>query len=148
MPLLRSKFPTYRGFASELLPGIYSEQMLRFHETPRTVKNAERIDAWSNLGEGVLSNNYAKDPKVLTDEEIRYIELRCFDLMNLFGYAPAKVEELPAEEALSQEVAELEQSIRPGSYQLADAEKAIRDRRLAHINDILDRKPVCPMSVR
>ena len=46
MPALRSKFPTYKGFASEGLSGIYSEQLLR--TSKKLVANEFASGIWIN----------------------------------------------------------------------------------------------------
>lgn len=60
--------------------------MLDFHKSPRTIANAKRTGAWSNLDKGVLKNNQKKFLTELTPNEIKYIEIKCGALMEKFGY--------------------------------------------------------------
>lgn len=61
-------------------------EMLNFHTAPRTVANANLMTPWENLSKGVLKDNQRKFLKHLTADEIRYVELRCANLMKTFGY--------------------------------------------------------------
>jgi Sulfotransferase family len=64
----------------------YDPAMLNFHQDPLTQKNAKRTQAWENLARPVLSDNAGKYAHVLTPDDIRYVELRCADLMHTFHY--------------------------------------------------------------
>lgn len=64
----------------------YESTMLDFHKAARTIENASMMRAWSNLDKGVLGDNYGKFMTGLSDCEIEYVEMRCSELMDYFGY--------------------------------------------------------------
>jgi hypothetical protein len=77
----------------------FEPEMLNFHQDSRTQRNAQKIDAWSNLAKPVLKNNAGKYHADLSPNDVRYIELRCSTLMKAFGYGlDTEVEGLSAEE--------------------------------------------------
>ncbi len=121
----------------------YHEEILEFHKNPRTKKNAERIEAWKNLSGGIMHNNYSKYEKLLSEEEIQYVEIMCESLMNNFGYQLSRKYELNSEQARQEELDRLKPSLRKGDYVLQDEEKEIREKRLKFINSILQRQSEC-----
>jgi hypothetical protein len=64
----------------------YDPAMLNFHQDQRTKRNANRTQAWENLARPVLSDNAQKYKTVLSDADLRYVELRCAHFMRAFGY--------------------------------------------------------------
>ncbi|PHS27970.1 MAG: hypothetical protein COA84_02950 [Robiginitomaculum sp.] len=65
----------------------YDPAMLNFHQDQRTKRNASRTQAWENLARPVLAGNAQKYKTVLSDADLRYVELRCARLMHVFDYA-------------------------------------------------------------
>ncbi len=121
----------------------YQPDMLNFHKHPRTRRNANRIEAWSNLSAGVIHNNYSKFNDSLSEDEISYIEIRCAPLMDSFGYKPTQSFETATEQQTLKKIKALIPTLRTGNYQLPDDESEIRKNRLQFIKSILDRKPKC-----
>lgn len=118
----------------------YETEMMAFHENSRTKNNASRIDAWKNTGSSIMRDNSAKYLSGLTRDEIRYIELRCSDLMQTFGYELENedVEHLSSKERLA-ESARVCRSFSEGEYSLDAKERGIRERRLNGISKVLSR---------
>lgn len=73
----------------DLLGLKYSEDMLGFHKNKLTQDNADKNPLWRNLSREVMSDNFNKFKKELTEGEIAAIEVTCWPLLRYFGYAPA-----------------------------------------------------------
>ena len=118
----------------------YEKEMMAFHENSRTKSNASRIDAWKNTGSSIMRDNATKYLSGLTRDEIRYIELRCSDLMETFGYELENedIEYLSSDERLAESV-RLCRSFNDGEYILNANERRIRDSRLSGISKVLSR---------
>lgn len=119
----------------------YEPQMLEFYQHPRTRMNAEAIHAWANLSKPVVSGNAGKFRKTLSPEDVRYVELQCFDLMKSLGYEPEQVREKPEARDLEQEISALRPVINEGSYIIrGDEEQETRRRRRTAIDCVLERR--------
>ena len=79
----------------EFLGLSYDMHMLDFHKHPRTTKNADRIEAWANLRRPVIKRNAGKYRTTLSLPDLRYIELRCYDLMGPSGTCRNKSRSAP-----------------------------------------------------
>ena len=120
----------------------YEEEMLQFNEDRRTRANAERIDAWANLQKPVISDNAGKYRDVLSEADQRYVELACGPLMKRLGYSCDLETESPEETELGARLDALRPDLNPGGYEIPTAEEqAIREKRLAAIHRVLDRRP-------
>ena len=126
----------------------YTPDMLEYHTKSRTQKNASRIDAWANLSRGVMHDNYSKFSQALGEDDVRFIELRCWNLMNVLGYEQQLVKQLPSESERSGEIECLRSRLNPGRHKVQQGECEIRQQRLEVINSILQRQPKCALRVR
>ncbi len=119
----------------------YEDRILEFHNQPRTVDNAARIDAWANLGRPVLRDNTGKYRQVLSPADRRYVELACYELMAELGYTCELVTERPDAETAARELEALRPTVDPGDYAIpSEEEKEIRARRLDAIHRVLHRR--------
>lgn len=119
----------------------YDENMLKFYKNPRTIANAQRIDAWSNLLNPVMKNNAGKYKDTLSDSDQRYVELRCMKAMKKLGYSPDMIDYLLPSDEKEKVIQELLPMINKGAYLIKDSnESDIRKRRLSAINRVLQRK--------
>lgn len=109
----------------------FSLKMLDFHMDDRVVKNALRIEAWSNLKKGILSSNAGKYQNTLSPTDIAYVEQKCAKLMNYYGYDCHTDPQLPP-------VSEGSLSNKSG-VELSPEEKKIRNRRLEAIQRVINR---------
>lgn len=119
----------------------FEEQMLEFHSSDRTERNAKRLRDWTNLAKPVMKNNFNKYKNGLAESEIRWIEHICQGTMRLFGYQPDfDIDNLP--EAVEREIKQIEVEIlkQKKSY-MSTNETEIRKRRLKVIEQILNRIP-------
>jgi hypothetical protein len=116
----------------------YSPTMLEFHKQDQTVANAERIKGWNNLGKPLIRRNFAKYRGRLSEVEIRYIEAVCAEEMAFFGYDPDYDNSVSIEE-LRPEIDAMESTL-DKSEELSEAERNIREKRLAVIHRIIGRK--------
>ena len=117
----------------------YEEGMLDFHRHLRTQRNARRIAAWANLARPVLKGNSGKYRDVLSEADLRYVELACFPLMNALGYPCDLTSELPGLEDLPTQLGQLRPLLAQGRYQVGEDEREIREHRLAAIKRVLGR---------
>jgi hypothetical protein len=118
----------------------FDESVFEFYRKPRTRANAERIEAWANIKRPIMHTNAGKYRNTLSATDIRYVELRCGELMQRFGYAPetdaANRADVPTE------IERLLPHVSPGRFVVEDdRERAIRDRRRAALNRVLARRP-------
>ena len=60
--------------------------MLRFHLKGNTKRNAQEIDAWKNLANPLIKDNQGKYKSELSKDEKQYIEKKCKNEMERFGY--------------------------------------------------------------
>ncbi len=119
----------------------YEDRILEFYNQSRTVNNAARIDAWTNLGRPVLRDNTGKYRRVLSPEDRRYVELACYEPMTVLDYTCELVPHPPEAGTLTAELDALRPSINPGGYVIpTDEEQEIRARRLAAIEQVLARR--------
>lgn len=118
----------------------YQETMLDFYRQPRTIGNAERIEAWTNLSRPVMRGNTGKFRSVLSQTDIRYIELSCHGPMQRLGYSCDIVTEPPDKEQCVLQREALRPEVSPGEHTVDPEEQKIRDRRLAAINRVLSRR--------
>lgn len=128
----------------------YEGEMLQFHRDQRTKTNSRRITAWNNLEKGVLRDNHSKFRGQLSNNEIRYIELRCSHLMRVFGYETLTATNLSTEKPLDkqEEIKHLESLVTKGTYRIPPVESEIRNRRLETIARILERKQQCQIETK
>ena len=118
----------------------YQNSILDFYRQPRTIGNAERIEAWTNLSRPVMRGNTGKYRSTLSTTDIRYIELSCHRMMRKLGYSCDFVTEPPDEEQCGQQRAALRLQVNTGKHTVNHEEQEIRDRRLAAINRVLSRR--------
>ncbi|MEQ8857303.1 MAG: sulfotransferase [Pseudomonadales bacterium] len=117
----------------------YDDSVLEYYRDPRTRANAERIEAWQNTGRPIMRDNAGGYRRVLSDTDVRYIELRCARLMQRFGYPTESAIDTDAIDRA--ELARLEGQLTPGRYQIEDdREMEIRKRRLDAIHRVLARR--------
>lgn len=124
----------------------YSPSMLEFHKDSRIKRNAAKIPAWENLAKPIMANNHGKYKAVLSADDIRYIELRCFKLMREFGYElDTDIESLSAA-SIQSEIAELQERISKNHDQTVEPERTqiTRDRRGAIIERVKNRAAAAP----
>jgi hypothetical protein len=118
----------------------FHDSALDFYTRPRTIENAERIRAWENIKRPIMRNNMGAYAQTLTTEDIRYIELRCRDLMQEFGYV-ARSASGTSKRDEGEEIESLTPRLSRGRYSTQDTdEAAIRLRRLAAIRRVLERR--------
>ncbi|MCF6219747.1 MAG: sulfotransferase [Robiginitomaculum sp.] len=122
----------------------YDPVMLDYYKDKRTVKNAKRIQAWGNLAKPVMTSNFGKYKKSLSQHDIRYIELNCHKLMTKFGYALDTDVGALTQSQRTIEITELENKLSAGiaATEISKAELAIRTGRLALIERVKNRVPV------
>ncbi|PHS29132.1 MAG: hypothetical protein COA85_02050, partial [Robiginitomaculum sp.] len=92
----------------------YDPAMLNFHQDQRTRRNANRTQAWENLAQPVLSDNAQKYKTVLSDADLRYVELRCARFMHAFDYALETDADTLIPKAAETEAIALENQLSPG----------------------------------
>jgi len=121
----------------------YEPGMLDYYKDDRTKRNALRNHAWGNISKPVIKDNFGKYKKSLSDADIRYVELMCYEHMETLGYtletdvanlndADRKAEILKLEDQLTKGLAD---------KKVSPAEQAIRDKRLALIERVKTRIP-------
>ncbi len=121
----------------------YDPVILDYYKDKRTVKNAKRIHAWSNLAKPVMTSNFGKYKKSLSQEDIRYIELMCHELMTQFGYdLDADAADMTSDERAA-EMKVLESKLHPGvaTKEIPQSEQKIRAGRLVLIERVKNRVP-------
>ncbi|MCP4204940.1 MAG: sulfotransferase [bacterium] len=119
----------------------FDEEMLLFHRHPRTKENSQRIDAWSNLRRPVMMDNAGKYKRVLSEHDLRFVELACYDLMTTFGYECDLVKERAEPSEVQARLAELRPRLTFGRYEApSEDEDEIRERRLRAIDRVLSRR--------
>ena len=85
-----------------------------------------------------MRDNSGEFENVLSDAEIRYVELRCGRLMKTFGYALRSNDDAVFD---PDEVEQLRPHLNVGRYVIdAPAELAIRQRRLLALKRVLERR--------
>jgi len=121
----------------------YDPEMLDYYKDKRTVINAKRIHAWENLAKPVMTSNFGKYKKTLSQDDIRYIELKCHKLMTSFGYTlDTDVADLTEDERAF-ELQDVVEKVNPGAAnkQSPQSEQSIRAGRLALIERVKSRVP-------
>jgi hypothetical protein len=116
----------------------FEEQMLNFHANTHTVRNAKRIQDWSNLAKPIIENNYNKYMENLSESEIRWVEHVCSHEMKYFGYSHSLLQEAKID-SVEQDVLKIENEYVAKCHIVPDDEAEIRERRLAVINRIINR---------
>lgn len=146
--IIRIRYEDLIGDPGTVLPLLtsfldveYSEEMLDFHLDARTRFNAGRIEAWANLARPILRDNAGRFRERLSSADVEYVELACGGLMEQLGYdcdfVTAPITTVVREERLNQ----LRQEIAVGRLEISDpAERAIRQRRMAAVQKVLDRR--------
>jgi hypothetical protein len=66
----------------------FEPAMLRYHETDEARRSGELAESWKRTAEPIARDNRGKYRKVLTDEEVRWIEGICAEGMAELAYAP------------------------------------------------------------
>ena len=126
----------------------FDQVMLTFHTSTRTQENAKLSPAWENLDKGVLKDNKRKFVSQLSDHEIEYIELRCYDYMEHFGYdCLSQVGELspPERAAKATTLANDVRQPEPVLFE-SEADREMRSTRLALIERVKSRGGVRDVS--
>ncbi len=120
----------------------YDPAMLEFYKDDRIKRNAERVSAWENLAQPVLTGNSGKYKSVLSTADIRYIELSCATLMSEFGYWPDTDADSVNEKRARREIKTLQDQISLGTTSDAGhkAVNEVRNRRLELIDRVRLRK--------
>jgi hypothetical protein len=115
----------------------FHHQMLAYHQKDLTLKISERLYGWQNLGKPVITDNFGKYRRELTELEIRYIENLCHQEMDYFGYK----REYPLVTDMQQLVEDLQnyEKDHPTQKELSEQEQEIRKQRLAVIRRIINR---------
>ena len=104
-------------------------------------ESREAIHAWANLSKPVMRGNAGKFRELLTPNDVRYVELRCFDLMKVFDYKPEQVTKKPEPREFDRAIAFLQPLINAGTYIIRDEnEQETRKRRLAALDGVLKRR--------
>ena len=117
----------------------YCSSMLEFYSNDLTVENAQRINAWRNLRQPVLSTNYKKYAAALNELEIRYIEALCKNEMQYLGY-PLDFPQTAELNCLEKQLIDFENQLAPETNEiLSDQEKKNRVSRLTVIDKIIRR---------
>ncbi len=119
----------------------YDPAMLDYYKDKRTRRNASRIGAWGNIAKPVMKDNFGKYKKTLSQADIRYVELMCFEHMQTFGYVlETDAAGLNADERQA-ELVRLEGQLTKGAAQkrIPPDEQIIRDKRLALIERVKNR---------
>lgn len=120
----------------------HDPSMLAFHTDPRTQRNADRIDAWANLGRPVMPDNVGKYVDTLSDADLRYVELATAELMTVFGYVPVTdvdgLDEQETQDRLADLVGQLTPP--PPLRITTEDERATRQRRQAIIDRVVGRE--------
>lgn len=121
----------------------FSDKMLEFYENEQTRKNAQKLKNWENLQKPVLSKNFNKYRKELTEEEIRYIEHTCRCEMEMlhyrFDYEPTEEKKI---KEIDSQLVETEKNLADKNQTMDSHEKAIRTQRHQLIEQVLNRKAV------
>jgi hypothetical protein len=126
---------------TEFLGLSFEENMLDLKQHSRTLANAERIDAWSNLGGPILTRNSGKYAGTLSEHDVLYTELMSFELMIRLGYQPKLITENRNERNLNRQLEELRPRLSTGRYIIRGPhERLIREKRLAAIERVLSRR--------
>jgi hypothetical protein len=66
----------------------FEPAMLRYHETDEARRSGELSESWKRTAEPIARDNRGKYRKVLSDEEIGWVEGICAEGMAELGYAP------------------------------------------------------------
>lgn len=64
----------------------YSEAMLAYHNKKDIRERAKKTACWENLDKPIMRNNSKKYNKLLSKDQIKYIEVFCADEMDILGY--------------------------------------------------------------
>ncbi len=118
----------------------FEEEMLQFHHKGQTVENSMRVGAWSNLQRPIIAGNSGKFRSGLTSVDIRYVELRCGQLMDRLGYT--RLTPTPdSEEQTTREASALHSQLSSGpGLAGAEDERIRRQTRLTAIRTVLERR--------
>jgi len=119
----------------------FEDKMMAFHNAPRTVLNAGRIEAWANLKRPVMTGNTRKYVNVLSETDRLFVELSCHELMSRSGYECDLKAKFPGAQDTQAVLSELSSNISRGSYQVRHPdEQQIRNDRLAAIQRVISRR--------
>ncbi len=72
----------------EFLGVPFDKGVFEFHKDEVTQKNAKTQKAWSNLSQGVISDNSQKYRSELSESEVKVVEKICWHEMTFLGYEP------------------------------------------------------------
>lgn len=64
----------------------FESTMVEFHRNKTSKDNAVQTDNWKNLDKEIISDNFKKYQKKLSQEQIEYIEFVCHDEMKVLNY--------------------------------------------------------------
>ena len=119
----------------------FEKEMLNFHKDKLTIKNAKKIDNWSNLSNPILSSNYNKFKNELEDWEIKFIEHECCELLNNFNYELEFKSSDKLNDTIKFKIDEQENLfLNMKKNNLSPKEQEIRSKRQRAINQIIGRK--------
>ena len=66
----------------------FDPNMLAYHESELTRRNAKKLPAWENLDKPIMDDNAGKYRQALSSEEVSLIEHVCLPEMHALGYEP------------------------------------------------------------
>jgi hypothetical protein len=120
----------------------FEPSMLDYWKNDRTCHNASHIEAWGNLAKPIMHDNIGNYRKVLSEDDMRYIELSCHKEMAFLAYQPEMISAIPDSEELERDLKSLKPRLTQGNYVIQSKdEMQIRKRRLKAIDRVLNRKP-------
>jgi hypothetical protein len=121
----------------------FEHGMLEFSRDRQTVANAGRASDWKNLQKPVMTTNFNKYKKGLSEKEIQYVEAVCHQEMAQLGYT--------REYTLTGERADLEAAVSPLEryekeeyVQVPEAERQLRQTRTRVLRRI-EAQPLLPV---
>ena len=136
---LISRPKPYLTSLANFLDVPFDGSVFDYYKHPRTVANAQRITAWRNIERPIMRGNSGNYLESLSAADIRYVELRCHNLMREFGYISS--EAVTHTEGVATELDRLRPALSRGRCVIdAPGEVAIRRRRLAAIKRVVERR--------
>ncbi len=122
----------------------FEYNMLEFSRNHQTVANAECASDWKNLQKPVMSKNFNKYRKGLSDEEIQYIEAACYREMDRLGYT-RDFELAQSAGKLQEAITPLERQEKAEYLQVPLDERQLRQKRASVIREI-EKRPCLPLT--
>lgn len=118
------------GSVCDFLRVPRSDTMLDFHSKESASGGPPLTDDWKNLGRPVMSANFGKFRRGLSQEELAYVEEVCAETMAWFGY-PCEAAGERSREELEAELLPRERQEKPGWNDVPEQEKDLRRARVA-----------------